>query len=80
LEGITYEKHMSKDMQACIDECQNVSSNGHRAFVGQFSMPRKDSIRVRSRFIRYLKDANGNEFVALHFEQFHCANRPALCT
>jgi len=40
----------------------------------------EDSIRVRSRFIRYLKDANGNEFVALHFEQFHCANRPALCT
>jgi hypothetical protein len=30
--------------------------------------------------MRYLKDANGDEFIALHFDQFRCAKRSALCT
>jgi hypothetical protein len=40
----------------------------------------EDSINVRNGFIRYLKDGRGDEFIALHFDQFHCANLSALCT
>jgi hypothetical protein len=39
-----------------------------------------DSIDVRNGFIRYLKDGRGNDFIALHFDQFRCRNRSALCT
>jgi hypothetical protein len=39
-----------------------------------------DSIDVRNGFIRYLNDRRGDEFIALHFDQFRCANRSALCT
>jgi hypothetical protein len=40
----------------------------------------EESIIVRSGFIRYLNDVHGDEFIALHFDQFHCASRTALCT
>ncbi|MFB9267345.1 hypothetical protein ACFFWD_30060 [Bradyrhizobium erythrophlei] len=40
----------------------------------------EERISVRSGFIRYLKNTNGSELIALHFDQFHCANRSALCT
>jgi hypothetical protein len=40
----------------------------------------EESIGIRNGFIRYLRDANGDEFVALHFDQFHCANGSTLCT
>jgi hypothetical protein len=40
----------------------------------------EESIGIRSGFIRYLRDAIGDEFIALHFDQFHCANRSTLFT
>ncbi|MGY3610714.1 MULTISPECIES: hypothetical protein [unclassified Bradyrhizobium] len=35
--------------------------------------------RVRTGFLRYLKGRNGEEFISLHFDQFHCARSSALC-
>jgi hypothetical protein len=40
----------------------------------------EESMIVRSGLIRYLKDVHGDEFIALHFDQFHLASRSALCT
>jgi hypothetical protein len=38
-----------------------------------------DEPRVRAGFLRYLKGRNGEEFISLHFDQFHCARTTALC-
>ncbi len=39
----------------------------------------EDEPRVRTGFLRYLKGRNGEEFISLHFDQFHCARSAALC-
>lgn len=38
-----------------------------------------DEPRVRAGFLRYLKGRNGEEFISLHFDQFHCARSSTLC-
>ena len=40
----------------------------------------EETASVRNGFLRYLKETNGDEFIALHFDQFNCQNRSALCT
>lgn len=40
----------------------------------------EDEPRVRTGFLRYLRAGNGQEFVSLHFDQFHCARPSGLCS
>ena len=62
------------------ERLQQLPSSVRAAILNAQKVCGEDSISVRNGFIRYLKDASGNEFVALHFDQFHCTNRSALCT
>ena len=62
------------------DHLQQLPSSVRAAIVTAQKACGEDSITVRSGFIRYLKDGNGDEFIALHFDQFHCTNPSALCT
>jgi len=39
-----------------------------------------DEPRIRTGFLRYLKGRNGEEFISLHFDQFHCTRSSALCS
>src|ERR1700736_5661966 len=39
-----------------------------------------DEIRVRPGLVRYLKGPAGEEFVAVHFDQFYCLNDATLCS
>ena len=39
----------------------------------------EDEPRARTGFLRYLRAESGQEFVSLHFDQFHCARPSALC-
>ncbi len=61
------------------ERLQQLPSSVRTAIVTAQKVCGEESISVRSGFIRYLKDVNGDEFVALHFDRFHCANRSALC-
>ena len=38
-----------------------------------------DEPRARTGFLRYLRAESGQEFVSLHFDQFHCSQPSALC-
>ena len=38
-----------------------------------------DEPRVRTGFLRYLKSQSGEEFISLHFDQFHCNRHQAIC-
>ncbi len=38
-----------------------------------------DEARARTGFLRYFKAGNGQAFVSLHFDQFHCTHSAALC-
>jgi hypothetical protein len=62
------------------ERLQQFPSIVRAAIVNTLKSCGEESIGIRSGFIRYLRDANGDEFVALHFDQFRCANRSALCT
>jgi hypothetical protein len=35
--------------------------------------------RAQTGFVRYFKADNGEEFVSLHFDRFHCTHSSALC-
>jgi hypothetical protein len=63
-----------------VERLQQLPSPVHAALLNAQKACGEESISVRSGFIRSLKDANGNELIVLHFDQFHCANRSALCT
>lgn len=52
----------------------------HKAFKSAQLLCRDDTINVRTGFLRYLKGSGGEEFVAIHFDQFGCSNRDALCS
>ena len=39
-----------------------------------------DEPRARTGFLRYLRAEIGQQFVSLHFDQFHCAQPSALCS
>lgn len=62
------------------ERLQQLPSNVRAAVLNAQKICGEESISVRSGFMRYLKDVSGDEFVALHFDRFHCANRSALCT
>jgi hypothetical protein len=62
------------------ERLQQLPSSVRAAIVTAHKACGGDSIDVRNGFIRYLKDANGDEFVALHFDQLRCNNRSAICT
>ena len=40
----------------------------------------EDKPQTRTGFLRYLTAGNGQKFVSLHFDQFHCARSSALCS
>jgi hypothetical protein len=63
-----------------VERLQQLPSPVRAALLNAQKTCGEESISVRSGFIRYLKDANGNELIVLHFDQFHCANGSALCT
>lgn len=52
----------------------------HKAFKSAQLLCRDDTINVRTGYLRYLKGSSGDEFVAIHFDQFACSNRDALCS
>jgi hypothetical protein len=39
-----------------------------------------EDIRVRNGFLRYLNGPTDEEFVVVHFDEFHCTNGHALCS
>lgn len=52
----------------------------HKAFKAAQRRCMDDSINVRTGYLRYIKGSRGEEFVAIHFDQFGCSNRDALCS
>lgn len=52
----------------------------HKAFKSAQLLCGDDAINVRTGFLRYLQGSGGEEFVAVHFDQFGCSNRDALCS
>ena len=40
----------------------------------------EDNIWVRDGFLHYLHGPTGEEFVVVHFDEFHCNNAHALCS
>ena len=52
----------------------------HKALKAAQLVCRDDVISVRTGFLRYLKGSMGEEFIAIHFDQFGCSNRDALCS
>lgn len=62
------------------ERLQQLPSSVRAAILNAQKLCGEDSPGIRTGFIRYLKDASGTEFVALHFDQFRCANRAVLCS
>jgi hypothetical protein len=52
----------------------------HKAFKAAQLLCMDDAISVRAGYLRYLKGSRGEEFIAIHFDQFGCSNREALCS
>lgn len=52
----------------------------HKAFKAAQLVCMDDAINVRTGYLRYLKGPRGEEFIAVHFDQFGCSNREALCS
>lgn len=52
----------------------------HKTFKAAQFLCMDDEINVRTGYLRYLKASAGDEFVAIHFDQFGCSNRDALCS
>ena len=52
----------------------------HKAFKAAQLVCMDDAINVRTGYLRYLKTSTGEEFVAIHFDQFGCSNRDAICS
>jgi len=59
-----------------VERLQQLPSPVRAALLNAQKACGEESISVRSGFVRYLKDANGNELIVIHFDQFHCASRP----
>ncbi len=51
-----------------------------KAFKAAQRLCMDDAINVRTGYLRYIKGSWGEEFIAIHFDQFGCSNRDALCS
>ena len=65
--------------------CQaKVSSSFHHKSAPPFDPPKELAAKINPKlvpgFYDYLRAGNGQKFVSLHFDQFHCARSSALCS
>ena len=52
----------------------------HKAFKAAQRLCMDDAIDVRTGYLRYIIGPRGEEFIAIHFDQFRCSNSQALCS
>ncbi len=62
------------------ERLQQLPPEIQKAFIAAQLLCMEDAINVRTGYLRYIRGPRGEEFTAIHFDQFRCSNSQALCS